>query len=389
MSDLGFRLVRARYPILAVWAAAWAVPIRSANATSTDYGYFLAGGRILTGGSLGSYHDGVLHFFAYAPGFQIGPPPLFLDGALERWLPAIAEPLWWTLIMVCGLVAVRSIELTARGLGQSRLRAAQGSAVAGLVLLPCWASVEHYVHLDDALAVAAILVATACVARQRAWWMTGAALGMAAACKPWAAIALPLVLALPARKRVAGAAVAVAVIAAWWGPFIIGDPQTVSALESVQTVVTERSVMSGLGYSRFFAPEHTHLLEMLLGGSLSALAVVRGRWLMAPLAAFAARILLEPKYLLYYGIGPVAAALLCDVVAGRRVPAWGLATVAVEYGAQLWLPPRAGALAQLALGLAIIASLFGNVSRARSNSSAPTEPKRSWAGLSGTASGVS
>lgn len=368
--------VRYRYVVLAVWAAAWAVPIRLANMNSTDYGYFLAGGRILTGGSLGSYHTGPLHLYAYAPTFQIGPPPLILDGLLERAAPAIAEPIWWSLIMLCGLGAIWAVERIAAVATGARERVRSQTFIGGAIAIPCWASLEHFVHLDDALATLGILVALAAIASRRQWWLPALSLGFAAACKPWAAMALPLLLLVSSRRRLAAVAVAFAAIAAWWGPFIVGDRGTLSALDSTQPVVTDRAVIRALGYSRFFAPPHVHLLEIVLGASVVALVCVRGNWTFAPLAAFAVRLAVEPKYLLYYGVGPVVAALLVDMTSGRRIPAWTLGTAAVEYGAQQYLPSRVGAVSQLVLVLAIVVGALDVGPGRRPRTVTPTDTPR-------------
>ena len=102
---------------------------------------------------------------------------------------------------------------------------------------------------------------------------------------------------------------------------------------------------------------------MVFGTCLAAITVLRGRWLAAPLVAFAGRLLLEPTWFIYYGALAIAGALLWDLRQTRRVPVWTLWTLAAEYGAQHLIPwdSVAGAYVNFGWAMSVILGVLGPV----------------------------
>jgi hypothetical protein len=86
--------------------------------------------------------------------------------------------------------------------------------------------------------------------------------------------------------------------------------------------------------------------------------VRRGRWTAAPLAGLAMRVALDPYAFTYYGMGPIAAALLWDLTRPRgRLPVWTAATLVVEYLIPLASPYQPAALGRAVWSVAVIALL--------------------------------
>ena len=69
----------------------------------------------------------------------------------------------------------------------------------------------------------------------------------------------------------------------------------------------------------------------LVSAGLAAAAVLRGRWLAAPLIGLAARCALDTQAWDYYAVGPVLFALLWDMTQGHRFPRWAVAALVLEY----------------------------------------------------------
>lgn len=354
------RLLRYRYALLTAWGAAWAVPIwqRYAHQVS-DYDYLAAGGRALLG-NMPNYHASALHTYTQMPWLQVGPPTLFLSGLCSqlRW---VGQGIWGALILTCGLLAIYGLDRTLTNLGRPRPGAV---LAAGAVLLPCWATYQMTFHLEDAWTVAAISLSVAAISRHRPWWIPALLIGSAIACKPWAVIGLPLLLTYPKRDALRGATLTAAIAVVPWLPFVIADPNTLHAVAAFKSPVSPTSALYALGVHGYTS-NIMRSLSMVVGLLLGSLMVLRGRWLAAPLAAFGGRLLFEPRYYLYYGVGPVLAALLWDLTRERRFPVWTVAVLSVHFGlrelAVNGVNPggliRVESLAELGLALAVIVAL--------------------------------
>lgn len=361
-------LLRYRYLILTAWGVAWAVAIRLNNPTHSDYGFFLAGGKILTGGHMRAFSGNPLDLYAQVPGLQIGPPPLLAAGVLQRLVPDfyVSAWIWAMLIVACGLVTVWAVERTARAVTDDGY-VDRVIVPFGMLLLAGWASLQSYVHLDDALAVMAVALAVMLVAQaDRRWWLGPLLLGVAAAGKPWAVVALPLALAAPKQVRVKAFGVGFAAAAVWWAPFVIYDRDTVHQLLNFEIIMRDRASTYPFWHDWLYLyPSHLHALMMVVGAGLCAWAVLRGRWLVAPAVAFGARMLLDQNFNGYYAVGPLVGAVLVDVSRRHRFPGWTVAVLVVEFGLQQYASPKVGALAQLVLSLALVGSLFGGNAKTR------------------------
>jgi uncharacterized membrane protein len=118
--------------------------------------------------------------------------------------------------------------------------------LGGLMVVQSWSTLATiYAHLDDVLTLGAIVFALSAVAARRPL-LFGLALGIAIAAKPWGVVALPLVFALPGRARWQALAVASVLACVAWGPFLLADSETWSALRP-QVQVARSSVMHFLG----------------------------------------------------------------------------------------------------------------------------------------------
>lgn len=348
--------VRYRWVLLTLWGAFWCQHIYSHFAGRLgDFWILDFGGRAMTG-AMPTYHAGALHLYAVDPVLQVGPPPLLLIGGLEKITPTYVQAVWGVLIFACGLISVRAVEVAALRLGVDRDQAAGTTLLGGLLALFAWSRIEQQFHLEDAIVVACMSVAVALIAGRRAWWGPALLIGFAVACKPWAVMVAPVLLALPANRiRAIGAAVGAALV--WWVPFIVADPHTIGAVGTLASFVDIRSAMHALGWPHVVAPPGFRTMELLTGAGLATLAVLRGRWTAAPLAGMAGRLLLDPKWFLYYGVGPVVAALLWDLSCRRRVPVWTIAAFSVEFVLPFLERLKLLGFGQAALGVAIVGAL--------------------------------
>lgn len=334
-------ILRLRYVILGVATALVAVALCNWLIGSGNHGDIALermAGRALFGW-LPDYHGGALHLYALNSEIQIGPLPLAIMGLAARLPDWGAPALLDTLTVGCAVVCGWALERTAVNLGISARRAQATALGGGLAMLAAFTFVAMTSHLEDAMAVTGVLLAVAALAARKPWWVPALILGVAVSCKPWAIVAVPVLLHLDRDK--VKALVVVAVVAFLpWAPFVIADPHTVTALGGDYNIVWPKSVLRvyGFGFGDD-APPAARTLALLVGVGLASLAALRGRWLAVPLAGFAGRMLLETHWFTYYGSLAVAGALLWDLSQKRRVPVWTLWTLGLEFVAQRWLIP--------------------------------------------------
>ena len=308
------------WAVVAAWTMWWAVD--EATPSGISWHYFRLGAQDLL-------HGPGLHVYAADPGLQIGPLAFLVAGAVGAVGGAHALGLA-QVVMTAGL----GIVLVALRLLLPRRDRALRLALAGLVLAPAWTVLAvRWAHLDDVLALVLLTVGLWGVRHGRGHpLVAGLAVAAASAAKPWAVIALPLLLVLPqARWRAVG--YAVAGTAAAWLPFLVADPGTLAALHP-PVGVADSSVMWWLGYHGTYLPPWDRLAQ-LVGAPLAALvAVWRRAWPGALLAGIAVRLALDPQDIAYYAAGAVLAALVLDLLGRRsRVPWVALGTALV-----LWQP---------------------------------------------------
>jgi hypothetical protein len=260
-----------------------------------------------------------------------------------------------------GVLTVAAVERAACRAASQTARVAVGA----VLVVTAWTSLTQFHHLDDALALSASACGLWCL-RARHDVLAGLLLGLAAASKPWAVVALPLVLAAasPAGRLRAGAAAVVAATVIWV-PFVLADPRTF-ALAEVGLPVDAGSALNALhagGLAGF--PERLRVLQFAAGGLVTAGLVLRGAWPLALLTAFAARLLLEPSTYRYYDVGLITAAFIADTHRRGRVPVLTLVTVAAWLGAGT-LPAHAAASVRAATyGSLLVMGLLALLPRGR------------------------
>lgn len=320
-------VLRVRYIIVA--AAAVLFMLQHINGTGKDWDYFVIGSELL----FGQHHlytplAGGVHLFANYPTIQIGPlsllfaAPIRLVGSDEGrvagaiLMTAVAPALIYLLERTARLVKPdvdeRLLQLTV--------------LLGGLMVVQSWATLAViYAHLDDVLVIAASVGALWAVATRRPV-LLGVFVGLAIAAKPWGVVALPLVLALRGRERFIAFATGIAIGAAAWLPFVLGDSRTLDAIKP-PIVVAPESVLHLFGVAATDAPSWTRPVQMACVLLLGAIAVLRGRWAAVLLVGVTARLALDPQVFLYYSAGLVFAALAWDLLRSRRpLPLWTLFT---------------------------------------------------------------
>jgi hypothetical protein len=300
--------------VLAVWIAAWTL----VHLPSVGYSwrFFVLGAGLLTSGSPVT---GGLHVYAAHPELQIGPLALLAAVPLihlDPWHGRLCAAL---LLSACGPLLLANLV---------RVRERSGPIrdplllMTGLLVLPVWTEVAvHYAHLDDAMALAAIVVATGALRRGSAV-TTGLLLAAAADSKPWVLGCGLLIVALPAGKRgralvAFGTGVAVA-----WLPFLLADPRTLDLGHfSIPNVAS--SALNALGVHDPVTPSWDRGAQLILGVAVAGLALRRGRWPAVLLAVVCARLLLDPETYNYYTSGLLVATALVDMYVQRRgFPMW-------------------------------------------------------------------
>ena len=329
-------LVRRAWWLLAVWAVIWSLP--HVGQTAVSWRFFDLGSRtLLAGGPAGG-----LHVYAIHPALQFGPVALLtavgfhVFGAGARVAAVLA-------LSGLGLLVLYVIGTTPIG-GTCPSRRRQ--FLAGLVFLPLWTELAvHYAHLDDALALLFALLAVRCVGAQRNV-AAGVFLACAADSKPWAVAFLPLLLALPAGRRLRSAFIWAVGVTAAWLPFVIADVRTLR-VTAFAIPNTATSALRALGVTSTTTPSWDRPVQIALGCLVAAAAVRTGRWPAAIFAALAVRLLIDPGTYAYYTSGLVLAALLVDLHLTRRhIPLYATSAVLVIYAARA-LPIDVGTLGTL------------------------------------------
>ena len=309
---------------------------------------------------------GGLHLYASYPEFQFGPlaliaaVPLWAAGWSARWLAAVA-------MLGIGWASLVLIDRAASGTGSAgtdvgaarpaRVEPAElGRLVGGVVAAVAWVPLAaRYLHIDDALAVLAIVGAVVAIRCERGV-LAGLLVGAAIGCKPWAAPMMPMLAGLPRTQwRRAGAA-AVAATAAVWLPFLIAAPSMVRA-GSPQVDVSDASVLRLFGVPGGIGPGWVRPVQLVVAGMCATVAATRGRWTGVALVVLAVRILVDPGTFEYYTSALVIAALVWDTVA--RSSAVPVATVSAALALDLAEVVVASATARAVLRLGAVLGLVG------------------------------
>lgn len=344
-------------------AALAALVVIAAGPVSSDW-------RYLGGGALIIFHGGPhggLHTYASFTQLQIGP----LSFAVVRGFVALSATHAalltgvLTVIMLPVLIWISERAILANGREVSRgLLLAMGALAA-----PVWAELTLRHHLDDALAVAAVLgVAWMTAVHRPAWAVAFAVVGCAA--KPWAVVAVPMLLALP-RRRWRACLSAVAGAGLVYAPFIVADTGTLHAGRP-NVLVSASSLLRLAGFPAGVIPSSgVRIAQLFIALALGVWLARRSRygWLVVPVACMATRLLLDPGTFPYYAAGLAGAAVLGDMWSGRRLPV--LTTIAAAVWAASYAP---SAVPVALLRCALLAAMLGI-------SLAMTDPRRRHWGI--------
>lgn len=358
------RLDRFRHVGFAAWAFLLALPafVKSRSVPDDDWALLRSAGRMLAG-MVPAVPP--LHVYAAHADVQVGPPALALDAAAQRWLGG-------DLVLLVAIAALAGMSVWALELLGADGR---GLLVAGLALATVWATLGGWGHIEDAMAVTAILCAAVALSRNRAV-ATGALLGLAVACKPWALVAAPMLLGLPWRTwwRAVLPLVAVAVLP--WVPFVVADARTWDVTR-YSWPIANGSALHSLGFAGATA---SWLRPVQIGvGMLACAAVAWRRWMWAPMAGIAVKVLLDPQVWAYYGLVPVAGALLIDVDRASPVPWWTLSAVGAMFIAPAVLPATASGYVRAAWAAGVLVAIAVQLMRRGSNgASTSTAARAHW-----------
>jgi hypothetical protein len=299
------------------WTALWAWA--QANPSGLSWHFFASGSQLL-------FHGSGLNLYAQHPELQIGPLAFLLAAPLTL-LGDAAQPVALILMTAAGPLCLAWIARLVPP-PHRRIRV----FLAALVLMPAWAVLSvRFGHLDDVVALVLAVVALRAVAADRAG-LAGFALGAAVAAKPWAVGFLPVLLVLDRQRLTAFGTAVVSVVAAW-GPFLIVNPATLSALRP-PVGVAPSSGLRVFGYRGDIVPAWDRTGQFILGPLTALASVLRGRWPGLFLVAIAVRLAMDPKDNPYYIGGAALAAVIFDLLATRWTIPWAtLATVIA-----LWQP---------------------------------------------------
>lgn len=320
-------LRRRRYLVLGAWSAAWFIVFALRGGYS--WHYFVQGSDLLFHGAAPATPTGGLHLYAHYPQLQIGPFTFVVAYALRlfgSYNGLLAAELAMTAMGAVTLYCVEQAVLAIR----PRLEHEHPGAldrtllIGGAAFMVGWEDLAvAYGHLDDALALLLLALATRALLAQLPG-VAGICLGLSVDAKPWALIFLPLILAAPARaRRYTGLWAAITVLLAWL-PFVLADPGTLTATQfGIMNVPS--SALRALGVGSPTTPDWDRAAQILLGCALGSLAVRRRRWPALILLGVGARIALDPGVYGYYTAGALLGALIWDLLGPHRpAPTWTL-----------------------------------------------------------------
>jgi hypothetical protein len=279
--------------------------------------FFPAGATALFGSS-------GLHLYADNPGYQIGPLTFVVARALALLGDANALTAAKVLMTAAGPLCIALLApVVPPPLRGRRLWLAAFAVMPGWVVLSV-----RWGHLDDVLAMVLLVLTLRSVLRRRAVW-AGAFLALAAASKPWAIDAAPLLLGLDRRTWKHAYGTLVAGVALAWGPFVLAAPSTLQAM-TPSVLMAPGSGLWALGVRDHIVPAWDRTVAFVAAIGVALVAQLRGRWAGVLVAALAVRIALDPQDNAYYLGGLVIAAAVYDLLGTRaRIPWLTLVTTAV------------------------------------------------------------
>ncbi len=312
------RLVAIRHPLLLAVAFLSAWSLRD----SVDWG-------LLSKGAHGLFSPSPLAVYAKTTGLQAGPPCLvvvrvldLLPGTTGIWIAHVLLAFvgWYMLYLVERWAAARS------GTRAVPLSSGVLTLVIGVPVLLQWGWLAGQTpHPEDGLAIFSFLLAMRAISNGQQ--TRGALLvGLAIAWKPWAIAALPMVLGCSRRCR--AFLLAIAVPAACWLPFLLGDHATLTAVGH-GFALQNNSPLRSLGFSGNYIPNSWRSVQLLSVLAAAGLAARRD-WRYAFAAGCAMRLLLDPAGYGYYFAGLFMVTALTELLIGSRP--WRTALVWLSSG---------------------------------------------------------
>lgn len=200
--------------------------------------------------------------------------------------------------------------------------------LVGLPVLKEWAALAGALpHVEDGLALLTFVFAVRAVTQARPE-LAGVLVGLTAAWKPWAVVALPLLWGLSGRRR--ALLIAIAVPALCWLPFVLGDHATLQAV-SDNLSLRAGSTLRMLGLHGPDVPNWWRTVELLGACAVASAAALRRDWRVAFAAGCTARILLDPAGFDYYIAGLVMATAVSERLCGLQPWRTALLLVAMVY----------------------------------------------------------
>lgn len=306
----GGRLGGARIAFVS-WVTLWIAACSVGGLYSWHY-FQTAGAALLRSGPANG-----LHIYASHPELQFGPLTMVVCALIALAPAALSAAVGVATMLVLGLGTMWALVDIGQYLHPD-YRWARLGLTFGALLVPGWMVLTvHFGHLDDALALSLIALAASRACRG-GWVGAGLLLSAAAAAKPWALPMAVVLLAAPHRlqRHRALAAYLVVQVCAWL-PFVAADHRTVQ-LGAFTIRLAPDSVLHLLGVTSTYMPAWDRPAQFALGAIAAWWFIRRGRWLAAPFAVLAVRMLLDPQTYGYYSSGLMVTAVLVDL--GRRTP---------------------------------------------------------------------
>jgi hypothetical protein len=303
---------------------------------------------LLSGGSRALFGHAPLSTYAQNPGLQIGAPALAVVRTLNV-LPGIGGELAAHLLL--GFMGWLMVFLAERWsvagatFFTAPVRPGLLTILVGIPVLKEWAALAGaFPHIEDGLALLTFVLASRAVTRSRPV-AAGVLVGLTAAWKPWAVVALPLLWGLPHRRRSVSSALAIAIAipAACWLPFVVGDHATLHAISANFSLRAE-SPLQMLGFRGDVVPSWWRSIELLGALAAASVAALRRDWRSAFAAGCAARLLLDPAGFGYYVAGVVMATAIAERLCALRPWRTALLLITLVYVNPLL---STGALAQV------------------------------------------
>ena len=341
-----------RVSVIAAFALVAIYRLQSPSATS--WHYFVTASEAVNGANW-------VHLYARHPELQFGPVSAY-SASLVRYIGGSHAVGVLQIALSCAFVAiVWMLDAFAISVGVLHARRRRLVAAGGLLLAVPWTELSVTTgHLDDAIAMVAIVASVSATARGRTM-LAALCLALAVDAKPWACVLIPILFVERAPRAWRGIGIAVTLIATAWLPFIVGDPSTLGATRF--TIANDvASSLRWLGVRDARTPVWDRPAQLAIGLGLACWFVRRGRWQAVFLGGVAARLLLDPGTHKYYAVGLILGAIVYDIsIAARRMPLMTATMFALVY-LPVYVPwisaSERGALRLLACSGAIVMSIL-------------------------------